>query len=193
MAQILDLSKYGTKEQVEQNNPTGEFEDVEAGGYVCKIVNAILVNTPEKQNIRLELDIDEGAHKDYFSRLEARAGFWGLTGYASFKEGQLGRFTKVCTAFGTSNPGFSFDPFRGGGADVDTLIGKKIGVVIGKEEYKNNKGEIREKNVVSNITEISKIREKKFTVPKLKKLAEESAMNDFMKLVEGTDEEVPFA
>lgn len=192
MSQILDLSHLGTLEQVEEKHPdSGNFEEVEAGGYICKICNAVLVNEDTKKNIRLELDIAEGPHKDYFTKLEERAGFWGLVGYASFKEGQLGRFTKVCTAFGVSNPGYSFDPFRKGGADVDTLIGKQIGAVIGKEEYMSNKGEIREKSVVSNITEVSKIREGKFKVPKLKKYVPEND-DSFMNVPKDADEETPF-
>lgn len=171
MSQILDLSKLGSMEKVAETY-TDSYESVEAGGYVCKICNAILTNTEEKKNIRLELDIEEGPYKGYFTRLEERAGFWGLTGYMSFKDSQLKKFTKLCTAFNISNPGFSFDPFRGGGADVDTLIGKNIGIVIGKEEYKSKTGEIREKDVVANITEISKIKENGFTVPKLKKYKE---------------------
>jgi hypothetical protein len=194
MSQILDLSNLGSMQQVVETHPDTAFEDVEAGGYICKICNAILVNTDDKKNIRLELDIAEGPHKDYFTRLEERAGFWGLTGYASFKDNQLGRFTKICTSFGLSNPGFVFDPFRKGGADIDTLIGKQIGVVIGKEEYMSNKGDVREKNVVTNITEVAKIREKKFTVPKTKKLAEDKKITgneDFMTIPEGS-EETPF-
>ena len=196
MSQILDLSHLGSIEQVQEQNPdNGSFEEVEAGGYICKICNAILVNEGDKKNIRLELDIAEGNHKDYFTKLEERAGFWGLTGYASFKDGQLGRFIKICTAFGVSNPGFTFDPFRKGGADVDTLIGKKIGVVIGKEEYLSNKGEIREKNVVANITEIDKIKNNKFSIPKLKKLdvsKTPAGQDDFMKISKDADEETPF-
>lgn len=197
MAQILDLSSLGSMEKVAETYTDNSFEDIEAGGYVCKICNAILVNTEEKKNIRLELDIEEGPHKGYFTRLEERAGFWGLTGYMSFKDSQLKKFTKLCTAFNISNPGFSFDPFRGGGADVDTLIGKQIGAVIRKEEYMSNKGEIRQKCAVLNITEVEKIRSGVITPPPLKKLSESdqsgNSMDDFAKPPEGEAKKVPFA
>lgn len=196
MAQILNLSKLGSMEKVAETYPDNSYEEVEAGGYVCKICNAILVNEDDKKNIRLELDIEEGPHKGFFTRLEERANFWGLTGYMSFKESQIRKFIKTCTAFGVSNPGFTFDPFRKGGADVDTLIGKLIGVVIGREEYMSNKGEIREKCVVSNITEVEKIRDGKFNVPKLKKLEntnQGSLTDDFAEPPKGEAKEVPFS
>ena len=73
------------------------------------------------------------------------------------------------------------------------MIGKQIGVVIGKEEYMSNKGDVREKNVVTNITEVAKIREKKFSVPKLKKLKEETTSGtDFMTIPEGDEGATPF-
>ena len=58
----------------------------------------------------------------------------------------------------------------------------------------SNKGDVREKNVVTNITEVAKIREKKFTVPKTKKLAEDKKVTgneEFMTIPEGS-EETPF-
>ena len=188
MAQILDLSKTYTKEQVEEaKKKDTEFDDIEAGGYICKIVDAIL--NIEKKYIEIDLDIVEGPHAGYFQRLEDRAGFWGLKNYMSFKESVLSKFLKTCTAFNNSNPNYNFDPMRDGGSDVDSLIGKTIGVVIGKEEYKSKSGEIRQKNVASNITEVSKIREGKFKVPDVKKL--ETKDDSFMN-VSGGSSSVPF-
>lgn len=190
MSQILDLSKTYSKEQVEEKAAeASQYDDIPAGGYVCSIVDAILVNKPEekKNYIELHLDIAEGPYKGYFQRLEDRAGFWGLTHYASFKDTQIGRFDKFCKTFELNNPGFSFNPFNGGGADVDTLKGKLIGVVTRKEEYENKNGEIREKNTVANTTEIKKIKDGNFTVPKTKKLEKAAGPVDDSFLVVSSD------
>lgn len=193
MAQILNLSKYGTKAQVAEAHPD-QYEDITAGGYICTIVDAILDTT--KEYIRLDLDVAEGPFKGYFQALEDRAGFWGLSYYASYKESQLGRFTKLCSCFGLCNPGYEFDPFQNKGVDIDTLKGKKIGVVISKEEYRNRNGEIREKNRAANITEIEKIQKKRYTIPPLKKLEPSAAGGvvdgSFIAVPDDAPEEIPF-
>ena len=189
MAQILDLSGVYTAEQVEEAKKKGEgFESIEAGGYIGKIVDAVLNN--EKKYIELSLDISEGPHAGYFQALEDRAGFWGLKNYMSFKESVLGKFLKTCTCINNSNPNYNFDPMRNGGSDVDSLIGKSIGLIIGKEEYRSKAGEIRQKDVISNLVEVSKIKEGKFRVPELKKLEEKN--DDGFLNAGGSASNVPF-
>lgn len=191
MSQILDLTKIYSAEQVEEaKNKDAEYESIEAGGYVCKIVDAIL--NQDKKYIELDLDIADGPHAGYFQKLEDRAGFWGLKNFMSYKESVLPKFLKTCTVLNNSNANFNFDPMRNGGADVDSLIGKTVGVVIVKEEYKSKAGEIRLKDVAANITEVSKIREGRFRVPDVKKLAESN--DEFMKIGSGSNGsvDVPF-
>lgn len=190
MAQILNLSKYGTKTQVLEAHPEqSQYDDIPAGGYICTIVDAELEE--EKEYVRLDLDVAEGEYKGYFQALEDRANFWGLQYYASFKESQISRFAKLCTCLDACNPGFTFDPFSAKGVDVSILKGKKVGVVIGKEEYKNRNGEIREKNRVINITETKKIHEKKFKIPPLKKL-DTSKDSGFVTVPDDAPDEIPF-
>ena len=178
MAQILDLSKRYTQEQIEsaaQN--TGTSFDLPAGGYICTIIEPVLNDNPAegKANIELHVDIAEGEYAGYFQQLEDRFAFWGLKGWMSFKESQLGEFQRICMALCNSNPGLQFNPFAPGGVDIDVLRGKSIGVVIGKEEYKSNSGDIREKNKVAKFIEVEKIRSGKYKVPQLKKLAADEA------------------
>jgi len=192
MAQILDLSSTYTQKEVEQAiNSENEFESIEPGGYECKIVDAIL--NSEKKYIELDLDITEGKFEGYFQKLEDRAGFWGLKYFMSYKDTVKGKFFKTCTSINESNPNYNFNPLNGGGADVDSLIGKKIGVVVGLEEYKSKAGEIRTKAVVSNVKRIVDIANGKFKIPELKKLEESSnSNNEFMKLDPGASEDAPF-
>lgn len=191
MAQILNLTKlYSSQEMEEAATSNDSFEEVEAGAYVCKIVDAILnLNDNEnKRNIQLQLDIAEGEHKGFFQRLEDRAGFWGLNGYMSFKKDQVNRFSKTCTSINNSNPGYSFNPMNGD-ADVDSLKGKMIGVIIGREEYMSKSGDIREKCYVFQFLEVNKARNCKAKIPELKKLEKNDG---FMKIPEGTMESIPF-
>ena len=185
MAQILNLSNRFTKEQIESTKG-GSFKDLPAGGYVCKIVDSILNDDREagKENIELHVDIAEGEFAGYFQNLEDRYGFWGLRGWMSFKESQIGKFQQTCVALCNSNPGLAFDPLHGD-ADVDDLKGKQIGVVIRKEEYQHSSGDIREKDTVYFFTEIDKIRKGKFKVPEVKKLAQDN-------FVPANDEEIPY-
>jgi hypothetical protein len=125
-------------------------------------------------------------------KMSDRFGFWPLRGYMSFKADQLGRFEQACVVLCTCNPGLEFNPFKQGGVDVDILKDKIIGVVVGKEEYLNRNGEVRENNVVSRFIEVNKIKENKFKIPATKKLKNQEAAfaNSF---TPSNMEEVPFA
>ena len=193
MAQILNLSKIYTKEQLEQvpKDAGDRAYDLPAGGYICKIVRAILNNDPAsgKANIELHIDIAVGEHTGYFQRLENMYGFWGLKKYMSFKLESMKFFRKDCMSICNSNPGFKFDPEHED-TDVENLVGKKIGVVTQKEEYRHSSGEIRERDAVYFLTEVSKIEEKKFKIPPLKKLKEPASESSFRPV--STTEEIPY-
>lgn len=193
MAQILDLSKRFTQEQIETAQlSSAPLLDIPAGGYVCKIIRPILNDdrASGKANIELQVDISEGEYTGYFQKLEDRAGFWGLRGWMSFKESQLPNFQRACAALCNSNPGLKFNPFAPGGADIDSLEGKTIGVILGKEEYRSSSGDIREKSVVSRFIEVEKIKAKKFKVPELKRLKEDAGDPAFVPVSD--KEEIPY-
>lgn len=196
MAQILDLSKLYTKQVIdEKRKEANQYDEPDAGGYICKIVDAFL--EPEKMYVLLNLDIADGKYAGYYQKLEDRAGFWGLRYYASYKETVLNKFIKMCATFETCNPGFSFDPMRGGGADVDTLKGKNLGVTFGYEEYEKKDGSVGTRPYIGTFTEIKKIKAGKFKVPELRKLnkpVQATGSEDFMKIPEGTGDmdSIPF-
>lgn len=196
MSQILDLSKLYTKQVIEEKRKEStQYDEPGAGGYICKIVDATIEH--EKRYVLLNLDIAEGKYANYYQRLEDRAGFWGLKYYASYKETVLNKFIKMCATFETCNPGFSFDPMRGGGADVDTLKGKTIGITIGYEEYEKRDGTIGTRPYIGTCTEIKKIKNGKFKVPEEKRIhkpQQVTGTEDFMQVPEGTDdtETIPF-
>ena len=194
MAQILDLSKRYTQEQIESaSQGDTSLPDLPAGGYVCKIIRPILNDDQDagKANIELHIDIAEGEFAGYFQKLEDRWGFWGLRGWMSFKENQLKHFQRMCVALCNSNPGLQFNPFIEGGADIDALEGKLIGAVIGKEEYRQKSGEIRERNIVSWFTEVGKVRDGIKKIPELKKLKDTSSDPLFVP-ADATQDTIPF-
>lgn len=193
MPQILDLTKTYSKTDIKKaKEEVAQYDEPAAGGYICKIVYAELKE--DKQYVLLNLDIADGKYAGYYQRLDDRAGFWGLKYYASYKETVLSKFIKLCASFETCNPGFAFDPFRKGGADIDTLKGKTLGVVIGYEEYEKNDGSIGTRARVSNITEVKKIKAGKFKIPELKKVVRTIPTTEnesFMTLPDNMDE-IPF-
>lgn len=194
MAQILDLSKRFTQEQIQTaSQNTGASFDLPAGGYICKIIEPLLNDDPDtgKANIELHVDIAEGEYAGYFRQLEDKFGFWGLRGWMSFKESQLPSFQRTCMALCNSNPGLQFNPFTPGGVDIDILKDKLIGVVIGKEEYKANSGDIKEKNVIARFIEVDKIRSNHFKVPELKKYKVPDYDPTFIP-ADATSETIPF-
>ena len=196
MAQILDLSKLYSKQIIDEKKQEAvQYDEPDAGGYICKIVDAIVED--DKKYILLHLDIAEGKYSGYYQRLEDRAGFWGLRYYASYKETVLNKFIKMCAAFETCNPGFSFDPFRGGGADVDTLKDKKMGFTIGYEEYEKRDGSIGTRPYIGTFTEIKKIKNGKFKVPEKRTIPRPQVVTgneDFMQIPEGSKDmdSIPF-
>ena len=75
-----------------------------------------------------------------------------------------------------------------------TLIGKKIGLLLGEEEYYGNDGEKKTRLYVNREFSIDKLKDQK--VPKLKALKEEAtttpSIDDFVNVPEGSPEGTPF-
>ena len=172
---------------------TGESTRLPAGGYICKYTN--VEDVSEKSYLYMEFDIAEGEFKGYFADLDERAGFWAGKCYRSYKENALPMFKRMCSAVTKSNKGFIFDGNEH--CDESTLVGKKIGMLLGEEEYLGNDGSIKTRLYVLREMSIDEVKEGKFKIPALKKL--ENAKSNFskpddgfMNIPEGTDEETPF-
>lgn len=142
--------------------PSGDFEQLPAGGYVLKIQSA--EDVKDKQYLSILFDIAEGDHKGRYSDE------WGANHpYAhrlikSYKEKALGLFKAFTVAVESSNPGYKWD------WKEDKLAGKIFGAVLGYEEYESDRGEIRQRLYVKTVKPAEDIRAGKFTVPDLKKL-----------------------
>lgn len=194
----IDMNAY---QAATANN--GEFERMPAGGYVCAIQavrtsgtgygNKTIDYIAEKQYVKLIWDIIEGDYAgrysdDYWSGEDKD---YGHQFYMSWKN--LGAFKAVIQALEESNPGF--DAMAAFEADNWQLfIGKKIGLVIGEEEYRANDGSIKLRYTLPRAKSVQDIKAGKYRVPKLKKLEEEQAVtaptNDKGEAV--NDDDLPF-
>lgn len=118
-----------------------EYERLEPGAYVCKIVQ--VKDEEKKEYLYVEYDIAEGPNAGYYSRLQDRANFWGGRIYLSYKDSASNLFGRACKVINNANAPYTFNPFGdGSNADEKTLIGKLFGIVLHEEEYKKNDGSI---------------------------------------------------
>lgn len=167
----------------------GEFSKVMPGAYICVIRD--VHDVPDKEYLKIDYDIAEGDYAGHFDAVRMEHPDWLWVGaYAkSYKTNALPMFKRFCSAVSKSNGNFVFD----GGAvnsDENTLIGKKLGIVLREEEYYTNAGEVKTRLVVHTECPIEKLSSQK--VPPCKKLIVDTApANGFISVPDGSDEGMP--
>ena len=146
-----------------QGTQSGGFKKLPAGGYICEILAVTDVpldlNTNKGDYLKIKYEIIEGEYKGWWEETEVRAGFWGGEFIKSYKPGAFKFFKGFVTALEESNNGFKWD------WDERKLTGKKIGLVIGEEEYPKNNGGIGDKMVVGQTRSITAIKKGNFDIP----------------------------
>lgn len=146
----------------------GGFEKLPVGGYIVKIL--AVDDVPEKEYLKIFFDINEGEKKGFFTKAfkeDTRAEKkWPNAGsfIRSYKEKALPMFKGFTNAIENSNKGYSWN------FDEKSLVNKVVGLVIGEEEYLNQKGQVRKRTYVSTVRSVDTIKKGDFTVPELKKL-----------------------
>ena len=169
----------------------GEFKRPAAGPYICGIVKA--EDFSDKDYLKITYDIIEGEFKGYYKGLRSENPDWAWAGayVKSYKDKALPMFKRFCTAVSRSNGTYVFD---GGKTNHDekTLKGKKVGLLLGEEEYIGNDGSVRTRLYVVREFSIDKIGEQK--VPELKKLKEEDKPKESTSTEwnDADEEELPF-
>lgn len=151
------------------------FERVQAGGYVCRIVD--VKDVPEKQYLLITLDIAEGKFANRGAELEERTGnTWGYyTAYRSYKESARSFFKSFLIALEKSNKRFNANRFSNNEKELIDLL---VGVVLGEEEYVGQDRETKAPKKktrlrVASTMEANLIRAGKFKVPAMKLLSDE--------------------
>ena len=171
---------------------SSDFTTLPAGAYICIIRN--VEDFEDREYLKVTYDIAEGEFKGYYDDIRNSHPDWSWSGayVKSYKEKALPMFKRFCSAVSKSNGNFVFD---GGkvNADERTLIGKKLGIVLGEEEYWSNSGDKRTRLYVSKEFPVDKLADQK--VPNKKLVKDEPARGDinaFVNFPEISEEEVPF-
>lgn len=147
---------------------SGEFERLEAGGYVIKITGVKDEAADDKQYLKIIYDIAEGPEAGRYKNEEPKNDF-RHSFIRSYKEKALGMFKAFIQAIDESN-GTKFGDTIEDGFDEAKLVGKILGVVFGYEEYEANDGNIKERLRVAMVCSADRIRKGDYKVPALKKL-----------------------
>lgn len=142
-----------------------DFETLEPGGYVCKII--AVEDNENKQYLKIAYDIAEGDLAGYWQRFAERKGNWRGDFYRSYKDSAAGMFKGFINAVEGSNDGFSW------AWNEQDLVGKLVGFVIGDEEYVATDGSIQRWPKVRTVKTIQDIRDGKFRMPETKKVEPE--------------------
>ena len=170
----------------------GESKRLPAGAYICKYTK--VEDKPDKNYLYMEFDIAEGEYKGYYAELEERLDFWGGKCYRSYSEKALPMFKRMCSAVTKSNKGFIFDGNEH--CDESTLVGKKIGMIMGEEEYIGNDGSVKTRLYVVREIPVDDLKAGKFKIPEIKKVnppTNPPKVDDgFMNIPKDSDEETPF-
>lgn len=147
---------------------SGSFEKLPVGGYIIKIL--AVDDVPEKEYLKIFFDINDGEKKGFFqkafkedTRTEKK---WPNAGsfIRSYKEKALPMFKGFTNAMENSNKGYKWN------FDEKSLVNKVCGIVVGLEEYVNQKGQVRTRTYISAVRSVDTIKKGEFTVPELKKL-----------------------
>lgn len=154
-------------ENFDKIQASGDFEKLPAGGYVIRITDVEDRPADDKQYLLITYDIAEGEYADHFRNTDAEFVF-SHQFIRSYKEKALGMFKAFVNAVEASNAGFKWD------WKESKLRGKILGVVLGEEEYENNRGEVKVGLKVKACKPADAIRNGDFKVPELKKLPEQS-------------------
>lgn len=133
-----------------------------AGGYVVTIWT--VVDNPERERLEMTYDIAEGDYKNYGANMMEQYGFNPLKLFKSYKPNALPFFKRFLSAVTKSNPGFVWAD------DENALINKKVGLVLGEEQYRKSNGDIGVRLYVDREIPVAKVKAGDFPVPELKKL-----------------------
>ena len=174
MPKNFDMNAYNEAEA----STGSDYQRMPAGGYVVRIqavrvkgedYGRVIDYPEEKQYIKLIYDIDEGDFAGKYSD-EYWAGpdkDYGHQIYLSWKN--MGAFKGSIKCIEESNPGF--DAMAAFTADMyDMFIGKRVGLVLGEEEYLANDGSVKTRFGFPRLKSVDDIHNGRFKVPPLKKL-----------------------
>lgn len=165
-----------------------------AGAYVCRITD--MQDAPEREYVRMTVDVAEGEHAGHFSDDWGKAHPWGHSMCLSYKESALGMTKGRLQAISDANPGFdAFAAWDAGRLDMFEL--RIIGVVFREEEYEAQGGEIRTSVKPDQLAMPADVREGKVKPKPCKRLKREdpvASVADYIGAApaKGDESDLPF-
>lgn len=148
---------------------------LEPGGYVCRIT--AVQDVPEKEYLWIVYDVTEGDKAGIYNGLGV-SDDWKHRFTRSYKDSAEGMFKAFLNRLEESNKRgprpFNVDQWQVY-CDERQLVGLEVGLVFGKELYTNDKGEDKERTVVSYVVASQDIRNGDFKVPDVKDRRENPA------------------
>lgn len=136
-------------------------ESVEPGAYVM-VVKKVYIDQ-KYDRLVLDLDIAEGPKAGYYTRLNDRAGFWGLSWSLYLSKDDAWKFANAIDAFRGCNSDFAWND--DGENDEQTLVGRRIGMITRHKEYMGNDGILKKKLVTYKPISLEDVRTGNFTIP----------------------------
>lgn len=156
---------------------TGDFEILNAGGYICEIRGAKEEKSSTgKRMLVIAFDICEGEKKGFYQRKfdeDTRPDKKWQGTYRQMLEGEKapGYLKGLMTSIEASNTGFKWD------WDEKKLKGLKFGGLFGREEYEKMDGTRSFATKLRFIRSVEKVRNGDFQIPKDKLLPEKSELS----------------
>lgn len=174
---------------------TGEYEKLQPGGYICKIISAKEDKSQSgKKMLVLALDIEEGEKKGFFKRrydelvknnkdVNNKPKYPAGGVYRQMLEGEnsVGYLKGLMKSLEESNSGFKWE------WDEKKLVNLKCGAIFAEKEYEKMDGSIGVSTKIKWIRSIKAIQEGNFTVPELKKLETKTNVT-----ISADDDDLPF-
>ncbi len=146
---------------------------LEMGGYVAIIRK--VTDLPENSCFEVEYDIAEGDFKGIAITQYEMWGNWNFKFRVYYSEKTLWRFKKFITRVEATNPNFTFD-----WKNLNCLVNKGIGLIIGMRQYYGRDGSLKEAPEVQDFCTATDVRsgniptQPKITPPKKVQAYQES-------------------
>ena len=128
-----------------------------AGGYVAIILE--VEDIESKERLDFTYDIDEGEYKGFFADDDRAYTHQFKRWYTEKSMGYMSRFLECIEK---SNPDFTL---KGWDNNLNDLVGKRIGIIVQREDYTNQSGEDRARMNVEDYATIEDIRLGRYKIP----------------------------
>lgn len=185
---------------------TGEFTTLPAGLYVCEILGVKQEEYNGHSRFVMQFDIAEGEQKGFYQKqynaekqMNQAAKYKGIH-RQNMEEQGLPFFKGLMTSVERSNQGFHF-PW-GTKGNEKTLVGKRFGAVMGREEFLTPDNQRRMATKIVQIRSIDGLKDAKIPEDKLLSdpvpekatgtQASQADSDGFMNVPDDVDEELPF-